>query len=254
MKFNRLKKNNQVMKRYASITIVCSLTFLVHAQNNPNLDNFTKGLRIGFTNTVYNNTYQFSDPLTNNEISYEILQGTYDIGFGSVFMTKSKNMHQFELNNVTMNFNDTRKILMNDSLGQQTIIDGATTDKFSMSFSWEYIYNFRKDKDKKWIPSIGTGLIAYASAEATTPEVSTIFPSSKLFLSVRQFIDFRLSYFANEKTWIDFSVPLNFNEFNVYSTHEENPAVSLNQRRQTMIGFNVFPNIFMLKLGMGVKL
>lgn len=168
--------------------------------------------------------------------------------------TNKNNFHEIELTNFMLNKVKTNSEIVNDSTGNREIISGNDLISTLISLRYEYILNFNKSKDKKLVPSIGFGVNPYFKQNNSSPKISNSFHTSEVIFGTRTFITPRLTYYIKQKFFVDINIPLCFSETYYLRDRKDNPNFPANQRTITTYNFDLFPNNFSGRLGVGLKL
>lgn len=220
------------MKKYIVIIVLLLFVKSGWAQNT-NLD-FKGAIKF------YNQTTVIDRPIyKTNATLYDLqyLNGSYQIfhpTFAVQWKTKKNNFHEIELT------------------------DFSFQSGFSMTASlrYEYIVNFYKSKDWKFVPSLGFAFNPYYLQSDTIPgdEQTSSFKSSDKFFGAKFFITPRITYYCGKKIFIDLNVPLCvFNAF-IESYTTEDPTLTLEERKTNTADLGaVFPGFFTVRLGIGLK-
>lgn len=168
--------------------------------------------------------------------------------------TKKNNFREFELTGFSVANNMTSTEFKNDSGNVNVLLAGSTLLSSYISMRYEYIVNFNKNKDKKLVPSIGFGINPYFRSLKNAPKVSTMFQTRESYCVFKSFICPRITYYFSPKFFLDVNAPLNILDFAVVTTKDSNPAIPVNQRKITTLDFNMFHNMAILRIGIGLKI
>jgi hypothetical protein len=168
--------------------------------------------------------------------------------------SKKNNFHEIELTSLMLGKIGTQTEITND-----TTINGQTISRSNLkttviSARYEYILNFNKSKDSKFVPSIGFGINPYYRQNNYSPKISNSFPTSEISVGMRTFITPRLTYFVTSKLFIDVNIPLCFFDTFYLVDKEDNPVIPVQQRTITTFNYSQFPKILSGRLGVGLKL
>lgn len=188
--------------------------------------------------------------IQNSSTSLQILHPTIAFQWKS----KKNNFHEIELTSLVLGKNGTKTEIINDTTNNSQIINGENLTTTAISLRYEYILNFNKSKDSRFVPSIGFGINPYYRQNNYSPKISSSFPTSEISVGMRTFITPRLTYFVNSKLFIDINIPLCFFDTFYFIDKEDNPSVPVQQRTITTFNYNQFPKILSGRLGVGLKI
>lgn len=200
-------------------------------------------------------TRRINDDTTFNRIRYatttlRVLHPT--IAFQ--WKTSKNNFHEIELTNLIVSNLDTKTEFINDTTSSNQIIAGSRLTTMLISIRYEYILNFNKSKDTKFVPSLGFGFNPYFSKNNNKPFVSNIFPTTEIYTGFRTFINPRLTYYLSSKLFMDLNIPLCLFDTFYFSDMDSNPSIPLAERTVSSFNFNQFPKVLSVRLGVGLKL
>jgi hypothetical protein len=172
------------------------------------------------------------------------------------FQWKSKNynFHEIELTGLILGKNGTKTEIINDTTNNRQTINGGDLKTTVISVRYEYILNFNKSKDRKFVPSIGFGINPYYRQINYSPKITSSFPTSEISFGMRTFITPRLTYFLTSKLFIDVNIPLCVFDTFYLADKEDNPASPVQERTITTFNYNQFPKIFSGRIGIGLIL
>ena len=231
------------MKNY--ILLIAFLLFVLSGRTqNTSLD-YKKAIKI-YNLTTYEENVRYSGGSTS--YSFQILQPTV------AFQWKSNkgNFHEVELTNLTLNKTPTESVIVKDTSGNvQTRHDDLISSVISLRY--EYILNFNKSKDKKFVPSLGFAMGPYFKQNSYQP-TPTSFRTHERFIGVRAFIIPRIAYYLSSKIFFDINFPISIFDNYYITSRTENLAIPVNQQTITNYDFTVFPKIFNVRLGIGLKI
>lgn len=168
--------------------------------------------------------------------------------------SKNKNFHEIELTSLVLGKNKTITEITNDTTDNSQTINGGNLITVLISVRYEYIVNFNKSKESKFVPSIGFGIYPYYRQNNHSPVISNSFPTSEISAGVRTFITPRLSYFFTSKLFVDLNIPFCVFDTYILTDKENNPAIPVSQRNISSFNFNSFASIFSGRIGVGLKL
>ena len=202
----------------------------------------------------YNKSKKPGDTSSNNycytTTMLKILQPT--IAFQ--WKNKKNNFHEVELTSFMLGKLGTKTEIKNDTSNDRQTISGNDVISTSLSARYEYILNFNKSKDRKFVPSLGLGINPYYRQNKYMPKISTSFPASEQYLGVKIFLTPRLSYYLTSKLFIDINIPICFGEIYYTIDKYEDPTLTIEQRTTSSVDFREFPKIFSGRIGIGLKI
>ena len=167
--------------------------------------------------------------------------------------SKKNNFHEIELTSLMLGKIGTQTEIINDTINNGQTISGSDLKTSVISARYEYILNFNKSKDSKFVPSIGFGINPYYRQNNYSPKISSSFPTSEISVGMRTFITPRLTYFVTSKLFIDVNIPLCFFDTFYFVDKEDNPVIPVQQRTITTFNYSQFPKIFSGRFGVGLK-
>lgn len=187
---------------------------------------------------------------------------TIDIGdaeFGyflpSVRINKSNNnFHEFSLTQLLVK-NNTEKIYFYDSLGKYTnIMEGQKIQHQKIALRYSYNIRLFKQKQGRFQSFIGSSVEPYFSNKIIKPYVSSEFPNRETIAGIDFLIIPRINYRIKDKFYIDFNFPLYVFNSNITMNKNDNPALTIQQRKIITFNLEELPDKFMVSLGLGVKI
>jgi len=221
-----------------------------------------KNIDFNYALKIYNSTsfeeYSISKK-QNDTSSYHFEQSTSNFKvlhptFAVVWKTKNNNFNEIELTNFLLNKIEKNIKVVNDSIGNKQELSDYKANTTNISFSYEYILNFNKSKDKKYLISLGLGINPFYIKEKYIPVTSSSFQSSEQYFGAKIFIAPRFLYFINSKIFVDINTPLYFSNTYCIIDKDENPSLSVEKRTTSSLNFQEFPKIFNGRIGIGIKL
>ena len=113
---------------------------------------------------------------------------------------------------------------------------------------------FRKEKEKKLIPSFGFAASPYFKLTHYSPVLANAYPTTESFFGARFFVTPRLTYYLSSKFFIDINIPLCVLSTYFLTDRADNPALPVNERRAYTFSFETFPSILNARIGIGIKI
>lgn len=242
------------MRKYALIFVL--LLFIKSGwTQNTNLD-YKYAIKV-YNLTTYDE-YERSRKITDtssNDFSYttttlQILHPT--IAFQ--WKTKKNNFHEIELTSFMLGKLVTKTENASDTTQNGQEINGYDLVTTSIAARYEYILNFNKSKDRKFVPSLGLGISPYYRQNNYSPKNPSSFSTSEIYFGANVFITPRLTYYLSSKFFIDINIPLCVLDSYFLKDKEDNPAVQVEERTISTFNLNGFPKVFSGRIGVGLKL
>lgn len=168
--------------------------------------------------------------------------------------TKKNNFHEVELTGFMLGKLSTSKEISDDTLNSGQTTSGYDLFTTSISARYEYILNFNKTKNSKFVPSIGFGINPYYKQDNYSPKVSSLYPTSEIYIGTKVFVTPRLTYYLSSKLFFDINIPLCFIDSYFLIDKEDDPALPIEERTVTTIDFEAFPKVFSGRIGIGIKI
>lgn len=239
------------MKQLIALLFLTIVTNTAWSQN-PNLE-YKNALK------VYNlsswEERSISSRLTANSPLFQQTKATVQFFQPTIaFQWKSKksNFHEIELTSFRLTSIDEK--IDSVAISGTTVTEGTKVSNVDISLRYEFILNFNKSKDTRFVPSVGFGVNPYYTYNLESPQASNLFDSSETNLGMRAFVTPRLSYFINSKIFLDLNIPICFFDAFYNSVIEEDPAIPLLDRTRSDSNLSFSPNFFSGRIGIGVKL
>ncbi len=240
------------MKNYLSIIFLLLFIQKGHSQNT----------YIDYKNAikVYNlTTFESSSKSRSDSASFSLhsSNSTTEYFHPTVayqWKSKKNNFHEIELTNFILRNNKSKDEIVNDSSGtKQTKISSRTTTAL-ISVRYEYILNFNKSKDTRFVPSLGFGVRPFYKQEDIKIDVPASLPSSEKYIGLSTYITPRLTYYVSSKLFIDINIPLSIFSMSYNTELLDNPAIPKDNRTVHSLNFDELTNVFSGRIGVGLKL
>lgn len=234
--------------------ILLQLSVPVYLAQNANLD-FKKAFKI-YNLTSYDRDITFVNDTTifsarNQTLSFHILKPTIAFQWKS----KKNNFHEIELTNFTLSRVQSKTDLINDTSGKvQASLGKNTFNNTMISIRYEYVVNFFKNRDSRFVPSLGFSLAPYFKHNDYSPTANNIYAYSETLTGVKSYLIPRLSYYLSSRVFLDINLPLSVSDINLRTVQNENPAIPALQKRVSNFDLEIFPKQFSGRIGVGFKL
>jgi hypothetical protein len=170
--------------------------------------------------------------------------------FAFQWETGKKNYHEVELTDFMFG--------ITGEDGNDTTYGGVTEGdkKFIttyISIRYEYILNFNKARETRFVPSLGFGMNPYYGQYNDQPAESNAFRTSEYYFGARIFLVPRLTYHFSPKIFIDLNIPFCIADVYFQRYTDEDPTLTLEERQTSSITFDAFPKVFSGRIGVGLK-
>lgn len=237
------------MKKLCLGALLLSATYAGYAQNKNlegkyalklyNTTSWQKEESFGISGTYIKTTEQKDFQLLHPSIAARLTD-------------RSGNMHEVELTRMELGVVKDVVYLMNPS-GTTIPVSGGKTTQTNIALRYEYIFNFMKKKNSKWMPALGLALMPYFQRDNFTPELSTAYPSTTTALGAKGWVIPRITYAISSKLFVDLNVPLCVTDANIEWNNHKNPNLSQGEQKSEVTNFQGAPQHYSIRLGVGLK-
>jgi hypothetical protein len=242
------------MRKYALIFVL--LLFMKSGwTQNTNLD-YKYAIKV-YNLTTYDEYERSRTTTGTSSIDYSYTTTTLQILHPTIafqWKTKKNNFHEIELTSFMLGKLVTKTENTSDTTQNGQTINGYDLVTTSIAARYEYILNFNKSKDRKFVPSLGFGINPYYKQNNYSPKISSSFSTSEIYFGFKVFITPRLTYYLSSKFFIDLNIPICFLDSYFLKDKEDNPAVPVEERTITTFNLNGFPKVFSGRIGVGLKI
>lgn len=237
----------------ASLLMLC--TSLSFAQN-PNLD-FKYAIKVSNMATLEKRVF-----LTRHSDSFVTISRDNDLQIFNptiAFQIKNKkqNIHEIELTSLELQREKNNTIYYRDNLGElqklQTLA-GATFINTSIAFRYEYIINFAKKQNSRFMPSLGLALMPYYQRSKMVPELSVYYPETRTYIGVRGFVTPRVSYLISKRLSADVNIPVCVTDTYSEIFRTNNPTLPAAAQKNTHTSMETMPKFFSVRAGLRVTI
>lgn len=251
---SRLSKKTKLMIRQTSTIALLFILKMAMAQN-PNLE-FKKALKIYNLTTYEEKTYNL--PLNNGTTSDYKRYTSYSLQIlhptvAFQWTTEKQNFHEIELTSFVLGKTSSKTELIMDS-SQTIITSGNDITKTDIGLQYEYIVNFNKSKDHKLVPALGFGANPYFEQNFNAPMIAQSFETRETCFGVRAFITPRVTYYFNEKLFMDFNIPLYLFDLSIQTNYVGNPAAPKELNTASRLNLEQPAKILGARIGIGMKI
>lgn len=226
---------------------ICLLAGLTANAQNQNLG-FKYGLKLSNTTTIEHYEEQYGGPFKYKSRLTDWVAPSVSF----VIKNKSNNFHELELKGLGINSDN----IFNNAPGTNTPDPYTTFSTTShITIQYQYVQNFFKNKNSRWMPSIAIGLSSDVTWKKYGYYNSTDKYNSRYTdLTFVGFITPGISYSIGKRFFATASLPIAlFNSYSSFGKANSNFDPKLYQDYENNI-FTTLPAFFSFKLGLGIKL
>lgn len=211
-----------------------------------------------FTNFDFTPKYIYlnKDTNWNENIEYNREINGFNFSPAIVFHNKKGNYSEIEISrlNYKSTYNEDYFVL-DSSDSHNDVLSSEYKMQFEIFLRYEYkIVLFKKKDWKKLKPIIGFSATPFYHWEKEEPMVSSGFSKSASYFGLSLSLVPRVRYNLNEKWYLDFNVPVSLFNLSYNTFKNENPAISIENRRESSIDFYNTPIGFAVRFGVGYML
>ncbi len=157
-------------------------------------------------------------------------------------MTERKNFHEFSLERIGFASNPIY------------LYNGITISKnFNMELGYKYHINFVKNKNSRWIPSVGFGAHLVFDSRIGKSVPPNYFANRGNFVGLDHYVQPALTFHANKRLYFNVSIPLNIFTTSVSYWKTNNPSLENGDNQDVNFNFNTGLDYFQAKFGVGIK-
>jgi hypothetical protein len=238
--------------RYFSLLILITVAHVSIAQND-NL-NYKSGFKV-YNHTAYevvdlNNRITSPFPYIHTSKNIEVLRAVPAF----MWQTKGNNFHEVELTRFSINKFNSKPLVAYDTSSTTKNDRGDKTFSTNLELRYEFVLNFNKNADTKFVPSLGFAFSPYFRHNKYTAESSSLYPAAEYYLGVKSFVIPRVTYYLNSKLFLDINVPICVYDAHYRESNNKNPALPFEQQVMGAYIFKPFAQIFTGRVGIGVKI
>jgi len=170
--------------------------------------------------------------------------------FAFQWKTRKNNFHEVELTDFSLGITGNNKEIDTASNGQPIYSDELITT--SISARYEYILNFNKIKNTKFIPSLGFAINPYFGQFHYSPGAQNEFQTSEQYFGAKVFVTPRITYHISPKIFFDLNIPICILESYYQSYKDESPTLPIHEQKTNTLNFEEFPKVFSVRVGVGI--
>lgn len=238
------------MKKLIASLIICSITFLSHAQQK---ESFKKVLKIYNLSSYSQGSLVDSDSISTNineASSFQIVHPT--IAFA--WRTKNRNYHEIELVNAIVNrFMNKSTFFATSSPGNKTVSGGINNLTY-IGVRYEYILEFMKDSKSDITASLGFALqpnFIYSNNKSFS---SVDIPSTHSNIKLDGFVIPRVNYKINERSFVNLNIPFALFDASYSKSKVRDPSVPVKSQVSSSWYSEVLPQVYYLRIGYAYRI
>jgi hypothetical protein len=241
------------MKKLIFLIVFVLLNLYLWSQNS-NLD-FKYAIKLYNLTTFEDNSKTGVDTSSWNTYNYtdKTLQVLHP-AIAFQWKTNKNDFHEIELTSFRLDKVETGTENQSDTINMNKMISGGEIITTAISVRYEYILNFNKSNDSKFVPSLGFSISPYYRQINRMPYVSNEYMTSEKYIGTRAFVVPRLTYYFLSKFFIDLNIPICISDIYFLSDKNEDPTLTIDQRTINTFDFEAFPKFLSGRIGVGVKL
>jgi len=212
-----------------------------------------------YTNFDFNPMYLYMESETMNDTTRVIYQKEWNgFSFSPAFIhyNKKDNSSEIEISRLKFENDYVKEYTVEDSTGEMIeVLSGAIVKQFELFLRYEYKVRLFKDKDwEKINPSIGFSATPFFKWYRNDPLVTTEFSSSNTDIGVYFSVIPGIEYCINDKWYIGLNMPLAILTACYTTITNDNPIVSVNERKQSSISYYNLPVGIAIRIGIGFRI
>lgn len=199
--------------------------------------------------TSYEEYIKSTSYLNQTRTSFQLLHPTVAFQWNN----DKRNTNEVELTNFELGKIETISENKDTTIAGINNLEGVVKSTM-ISARYEYILNFNKSKDRKFVPSVGFGINLYYKQKNYEPKITSNFNYSELYFGSKLFLTPRLSYFIGSKFFIEINIPICISDFYYSVDKNENPIYQSGEGTNSSFNIDIFPKIFTGRIGIGIKI
>lgn len=124
---------------------------------------------------------------------------------------------------------------------------------FNISLRYEYLINFLKFRNTRWVPALGIGATpyyTYAKLPSTIPENNETYKE----WGAGFFVAPHITYYLGKRWFIDLNIPINLASVSVNQINKKDVTVSQKPSKYSTQSFEATTSGSGIRLGIGIKL
>jgi len=212
-----------------------------------------------YTNFDYTPKYIYHKPDTLNgaeNIEYNREINGFNFSPVIVFHNKKGNSSEIEISRLNYKTSYTEDYYILDSTDSHIdVFSSLYKMQFEIFLRYEYkILLFKKKDWEKLKPIIGFSATPFYHWEKEAPMVSSSFSKSASSIGLSLSLVPRVRYNLNEKWYLDFNVPVSIFTASYNTFKNNNPVISIENRKESTIDFYNTPIGLAIRFGVGLML
>jgi hypothetical protein len=238
------------MKQLTIVFLILTAGSICHAQNK----NLKSKYAIKLNNlvsweeaTTTNTNFLYTSTTTNKKI--DLFDPTVSVRVRS----KNNNSHEIELTQFEWNKSENTTVYTYPNGINITVAGGKTTIT-NIALRYEYILNFCKGQNSKWMPALGFGAMPYFQRQHLEPALTNEYPGTATKLGMKAFVVPRINYAVSSKFFIDFNIPLCVSDLYFRKDNTTNPNLTISEQKSNTFNFDAAKNILSFRVGVGVNI
>lgn len=169
------------------------------------------------------------------------------------FKDKRNNMTEMELTQFEIG-KDENTTYINLPDGRSLPLSGGKTNSTNIAVRYEYIRNFCKKSNSKWMPALGFAAMPYYERTKFNPILSNEYPAANSKVGMKAFLVPRINFAVSSRFYIDLNVPVCLADMNIQKANIKNPTLAENQQKQQTTNFNLIPDTYSFRIGLGLNI
>lgn len=176
----------------------------------------------------------------------------YHPTFAFDWQSKRKNTHELELIDLILNRGTTKEYYYDTNSGLKKIAD--QTLETAISVRYEYMINFRTQKESRWVPSLGFSLNPYYQNYRSSISDSLSHKIGVQTIGIRAAFNPRITYFFSKRLFISAGFSLTMLDFS-RSTYQfpAYPPQQGSPYKTTYFKFKNVKDLIEFRVGIGYK-
>ncbi len=236
------------MKYLTILMLTLSLSSITHAQNK-NLSGGKYAVKLYNTASWLEHKEPFNSGIFTGNTTTEHFRYLHPSVAISVKNARG-NFHELELSDLQFSRRNEESLLT----GIPLALAGSKIKTVNIALCYEYVINFFKKKNTRFMPAIGLAAMPYFERTSSTPVLSTDYPTSQLYTGVRAFITPRLTYAVSQRLFVDLNIPFCVVDMYLDKSVRNNPGMPVYEQSNEVFNFEAVPEFYSFRIGAGIRL
>jgi len=237
----------------ATLVILAILSSEIFAQNSEN----KRALKV-YTNVLIESQERSFDFGPTDSLNYFLAIDDFQIGYFTPainFIRENGNIHEIELSRFTFGRIKADSLtVFTDSDRNSRVRIGPALNRIQIAFRYEYLWLINKSNpDSKWKVYLGFAGEPFLRSLNYRPAETTDFPFTLLDVGINISAVPRITYFLNERWFMDINIPFTVSQLAYRTESSENPQIPVNDRSVNSFETEAFPSIFQVRVGGGLR-